>query len=212
MLPGSVVPGRSEGSGHADLTPFGRRISARITELRANDSRVTHERIAGQAGISRQHLYRALRGRTELTVFEVAQLARVLTIPLTEMYDLYWEGRGRATWTFAEMMDMLRPFGYEPMTTAPTVREAGATYRDALPRELLVMAEEFKLDALRQGADDHELAFIASVLASPEAIFRQSGFQDHTLTAIEQKAELEGVIAMLRQWLETHMRKRGAWG
>lgn len=264
MAPGGSLADKNAArrrSEQAAMTPFGQAIDRRISELRSHDPSLTKERVAALTGISRQHLWRALRGMTRLSDFEVAQLARVLELDPDIVSAAYMDipentllnadeiddfirqqlpnvsqvsaddpiGRPLSLAEAAAILARARKRGWRPrdereadfvgqtpdgryyvVETKPglpgEVREVGR----GLPHELQIMAEEFKLDALRAGADERERTFIASVLGSPEAIFRQSGYRDHNLTADQQRAELESVIAMLREWLRMHMAQRAA--
>jgi transcriptional regulator with XRE-family HTH domain len=255
LIAGGGVAERKGGQKEKELTAFGRYINRRINELRVDDPGLTKDRVARLAGMSRQHLWRSQRGDAVLSVYEVAQLARILRLPAEEVYDAFWKstslGPGLQPWPFAEMQEYLRAHhgdigpdavllkdqdsryvltlkpdhGSGPIRELSDDEYARAAERHAasraadasrvygyalyrLPQNLKIMAEEFRLEAIRGGADEQELTFIDSVLASPEAIFRQNGYRGQTLTEDEQRSELENVIAMLRQWLVVHMKQR----
>lgn len=212
---------------------FGRLIQQQIDRLRAKEPQLTRDLVARRAGMSRQHLWRGIRGSTRFTPFEIAQLARVLSLNPYELAVEYLRfGRRFDGWSDAEQADFARNFQPNPTPVAPTkqyVSEEGAVYElivDAtrplelpaaktligveLSRDMHILAEEFKLEALRAGADDDEMSFIRSVLNSPEAIFRQSGYRGLALPREQQAQELEAVITMLRAWLTQHIRRRAA--
>lgn len=260
--PGSMSVAERGATRDGGLTLFGQAIMRRIKQLQADDPKLTLERIAIESGMSRQHLWRALRAKTRFSPFEVAQLARRLQID-PDIATAAYTAIDVDTWTVDEMVEFLKsslpgdsrePFSElslaeltelrskaNAMVQAKRLRthagdliaqmpngewyiieakgggrlgearQVGGVYRTySLPRELAVLAEEFKLEALRAGADEQERAFIDSVLGSPEAIFRLSGFHDTPLSPEQRRSELESVIAMLRQWLRQHMLQRGA--
>lgn len=218
-----MTKAKTKTRGGSELTEFGRWIDRRIKELQVQDPTFTRERLASLAGISRQHLWRGMKGGAEFTVFEVAQLARNLRLNPDSAHEAYWKGRD-PKWTAMSLGRRLREIGGfaehlygHPALSLPSdplggnVRESMYSYNAAaLPRELQISATEFRLEAMRRGADDRELTFIDSVLSSPEAIFRQSGFRGQDLTPDQQQSELEGVIAMLRAWLDRHIQRRDA--
>lgn len=233
------------------LTPFGRAIDRRIKELQVEQPDLTRDLVAKRAGMSRQHLWRAQRGRSSFSAYELAQLVRVLGMEPQEAYEVYWKSHSDpATWQFAEFFDFLK-WGTSPGSADDRKRVAetglpdGAslvvqqdelTYHSPeetrrrherrmrfaresarqnalrmIPRHLSHRVHDFREEAVTEGADEQEMAFIDSVLTSPENIFRQSGFRDEpNLSEEQQVEELEAVIAMLRTWLRQHMQKRGA--
>lgn len=239
---------RSRGEKADALTGFGRAINQRIKDLQARDPQYTREMVARLVGMSRQHLWRVLRGKAAVTPVEVAQLARVLRIDPEELTLAYWAdphpemaGTRRVPWTAEDVRRYFENLNsvQEPAPSSAGVRRladgedgsvryeytprgvASPSFKSQihramqegelgpLPRELKIRAQEFRLEALRAGADDAEITFIDSVLASPEAIFRQSGYSE-PLNADAQRVELDSVIEMLRAWLREHMRRRGA--
>lgn len=240
VAPGGVLADQTEGK-RTPLTAFGRYIERRLKELKVEEPGFTKDRVARLSGMSRQHLWRAMRGDTVLTAYELAQLAQVLDLPPKEVYNSFWDSVPPATagaivpWSYEEMSEYLNANTLGPDDML--VKEGDARYivrmkgylRDRLPasafergvmdavpvmpeplpRALAITAQEFRLEAMRAGADEQELSFIDSVLASPEAIFRQSGYQEAApLNEEQQRTELESVIAMLRQWLTDHMGRR----
>jgi AraC-like DNA-binding protein len=241
MLPEQRLAERKSEHSHAYRTAFGRFIDMRIKELRAREPQYTRDLVARLTGMSRQHLWRALRGEADLTKFELAQLARTLRLePQTVAAHYLDDGSGvvttyqarhiaevqtifnqlnHPTAAVSETTEVRKPDGstssrYTPLSSRlPSINSQihGAMQDDVdpLPREMKIRAMEFRLEALRAGADDAEITFIDSVLASPEAIFRQSGYSE-PLNADAQRVELDSVIEMLRAWLREHMRRRGA--
>jgi transcriptional regulator with XRE-family HTH domain len=238
MLPEHHVTERSRGGKIEGLTGFGRAIDQRIKDLQVKEPQYTRDMVARLVGMSRQHLWRLLRGRAEISPVEVAQLARVLRLDPRELAVAYWEGQQPTPhprpWSVEDVKlyyerlsrvahdmdadeDDLRRLrndtqhrAYGQLTKGSAMRVVeGGPLEYGLPQELKIRAQEFRLEALRAGADDPEITFIDSVLASPEAIFRQSGYSE-PLTADEQRAELESVIEMLRAWLREHQRRRNA--
>jgi len=200
------------------VSDFRHMVEERVASLRSKEIGLTRDIIARRAGMSRQHLWRGLRGLTRFTSFEVSQLARVLGMNPYDLAGMYLRLGRQTGWSDGELADFATHF--QPASPSPeeeartsAVRERLASVQrvdlvGSLPRDIRIAADEFKIEALRRGADDDEMAFINSVLHSPEAIFRQSGYRGIKVSPETQLQELESVIAMLRTWLEQHIRLR----
>lgn len=77
-----------------------------------------------------------------------------------------------------------------------------------LPRALDILASEFEVEAMKAGADRHDMRYIRMALRSREATEIYHGGYQEPASDDEQRTEMENTIAMLRVWLNGRIKRR----
>jgi hypothetical protein len=69
--------------------------------------------------------------------------------------------------------------------------------------------KRFEAEAIEEGANDYDLAFIRKTLQSPEAYVVYNGGRPRQMTDEEMLIEMQGLAEGLRVWLRERIKRRG---